>query len=177
MVDNLKLVLASPAYEAQIEAYKADSLQDDPEGIHGAAGLSRMSARQWLAALELRKREDTLPKGFVMDSNYLCFRQADQALVGIINIRHTLNDALMEHGGHIGYVIHPNYRGRGYGKEQLRLALALCPELGINKVLITCDEKNLASRATILANGGVYEDTRLDPDGLPTQRYWIDRTT
>ena len=59
----------------------------------------------------------------------------------------------------------------------LKLALIKCKELKINRVLITCDKENIASRKTIIANGGVLENEVLDDVHLgksgTIQRYWI----
>jgi predicted acetyltransferase len=91
----------------------------------------------------------------------------------MVNIRHTLNDFLLQFGGHIGYSIHPAERGKGYGKEQLRLALDECLKLGISPALLTCEPWNAASRAVILSQGGRLEDVRAKPDGTQFERYWI----
>jgi len=42
-------------------------------------------------------------------------------------------------------------------------------EKNIKKALVTCSTENPASRAVIVANGGVFEDVR---NGV--ERYWID---
>ena len=74
-----------------------------------------------------------------------------------------------EEGGHIGYSIRPSQRRKGFAKLQLELGLAEARKQGLDRVLITCDEDNEASRRTILSAGGVYENT-IDR----SQRYWID---
>lgn len=89
-------------------------------------------------------------------------------LVGFLNLRHVLNDFLREEGGHIGYAVKPSARRRGHASEALRLALVAARDLGIAKVLVTCDEDNEPSARTIEANGGVQEDVR---NGK--RRYWI----
>lgn len=56
----------------------------------------------------------------------------------------------------------------------LKMVLPFCKEIGLEKVLITCLQENEASRRTILANGGVYENTVYDKDENEyLQRYWI----
>lgn len=98
-----------------------------------------------------------------------------EKFIGRISIRHCLNERLEELGGHIGYYIRPSERGKGYGKKALALALTEAKKLNINKVLITCDEDNIASQKVIMANGGVLQDvieTRLNP-GKRTMRWWI----
>lgn len=109
-----------------------------------------------------------IPENWVPAIQLVSFDVAGQAL-GFLNLRLRLNDYLLENGGHIGYSIRPSQRGKGYGKEQLRLGLAEARKQGLERVLITCDEDNEASRRTILSAGGVYENT-IDR----SQRYWID---
>lgn len=92
----------------------------------------------------------------------------DGIVVGFLAIRHRLNDFLLERGGHIGYSIRASRRREGHASRAVTLALARCKELGIDRVLITCDDTNAASARTIEKNGGVLEDVR---DG--TRRYWI----
>lgn len=97
-----------------------------------------------------------------------------EQVVGFIAIRHRLNDFLLQVGGHIGYSVRPSRRREGHATRALALALERCRELGINRALVTCDEDNLASAATIERNGGVLEDIRPGIEGgEPKKRYWI----
>ncbi len=93
---------------------------------------------------------------------------AERELVGFLALRHSLNAWLLEEGGHIGYGVRPSRRRQGHASRALRLSLAAAAGLGLERVLVTCDEDNLGSRATIERGGGVYEDTR---NGK--RRYWI----
>jgi len=94
---------------------------------------------------------------------------ADEEVVGFLALRHTLTAWLLEEGGHIGYSVRPSRRGRGHASRALGLAVRRSVELGLDRVLLTCDEPNVASARTIERNGGVYEDTR---NGK--RRYWIE---
>lgn len=80
--------------------------------------------------------------------------------VGYGKLRHCLNDALRKIGGHIGYAIRPTERGKGYAKVMLKMLLAEAGEKGIDEVLLTCMEENLASRKVIEANGGILSSIR-----------------
>jgi predicted acetyltransferase len=91
--------------------------------------------------------------------------------LGSLAVRHELNDFLLNAGGHIGYSVRPSARRRGHAARALGDPLPIARELGITRALLTCDEDNAGSRATIEKNGGIYEDTR---NGK--RRYWIDTT-
>jgi predicted acetyltransferase len=93
---------------------------------------------------------------------------ADDEVVGFLHLRHTLNDFLLEEGGHVGYSVRPSARRQGHASAALGLALREATRLGINRVLVTCDEDNEPSRRTIESNGGVLEDVRAGK-----RRYWI----
>ena len=76
--------------------------------------------------------------------------------LGLGKIRHRLTDALRESGGHIGYAVAAPYRGKGYGKELLRLLIAEARAMGITEpLLVTVHPDNTPSRRTAEANGGL----------------------
>ena len=79
-------------------------------------------------------------------------------MVGAVNIRHKLNEYLLQYGGHIGDGIRPGERGKGYATRMISLALEECKKLGIRKVLMVCDKENIGSAKSILKNGGVLEN-------------------
>lgn len=114
----------------------------------------------------------TPPHGFVPFSTYFCMDEATGALIGAVNIRHRLNDALLYSGGHIGDGIRPAQRGKGYGTALVALALDKCRDMGMNRVLMTCSKTNIASAKTILRNGGILEN-EVEHEGDTVQRYWI----
>jgi predicted acetyltransferase len=89
--------------------------------------------------------------------------------VGYLALRHALTPFLFEEGGHIGFSVRPSRRREGHATRALALALPQAAELGLDRVLLTCDDDNEASRRTIEGNGGVYEDSRKGK-----RRYWID---
>ena len=78
--------------------------------------------------------------------------------IGEISIRHRLNDDLKRYGGHIGYGIRFSEWNKGYGTMMLRLALEKAKFLGVNTVLITCDDDNHGSAKVMEKNGFVLLD-------------------
>ena len=123
---------------------------------------------EWLESNQNHEMGINLPEGWVPGIQLVAFSRDGQA-VGFLNLRLCLNDFLLEEGGHIGYSIRPSERGKGYAKESLRQGLQVAKGKNIKRALVTCSTENPASRAVIVANGGVFEDVR---NGV--ERYWID---
>jgi len=170
-----KIILVEPdlSYADEIIKYKEESLAESPI-INGSAGLDRFSSIEiWFEELKKRSCEDTVPKGLVPSSTYLGIREKDNYIVGMIDIRHYLNEYLTQVGGHIGYGVRKTERNKGYAKQMLKLALEKCKELKIKKVLITCDEDNIASEKVILSTNAKLEDIR-NVDGENKKRFWIE---
>lgn len=93
--------------------------------------------------------------------------------LGMINVRHHLNDNLLKFGGHIGYAVRASERRKGYGALMLQLALPKVKALGLDKVLLTCNDDNEGSARIIEGAGGVLENV-VDMPGAPAKRrYWI----
>ena len=122
----------------------------------------------WLESNQNQEMGINLPEGWVPAIQLVAFSGKGQAL-GFLNLRLRFNNFLLEKGGHIGYSIRPSERGKGYAKETLSQGLQVAKEKNIKKALVTCSVNNPASRAVILANGGLIEDVR---DGV--ERYWIE---
>ena len=172
-MDKIILVKPDLSYADEIIKYKEESLAESPL-INGSAGLDRFSSIEvWLEELKKRSCEDTVPEGLVPSSTYLGVREKDNYIVGMIDIRHYLNEYLTQAGGHIGYGVRKTERNKGYAKQMLKLALEKCKELKIKKVLITCDEDNIASEKVILSANAKLEDIR-NVDGENKKRFWID---
>ena len=172
-MDKIILVKPDLSYADEIIKYKEESLKESPI-INGSAGLDRFSSIEiWFEELKKRSCEDTVPKGLVPSSTYLAVREKDNYIVGMIDIRHYLNEYLTQVGGHIGYGVRKTERNKGYAKQMLKLALEKCKELKIKKVLITCDEDNIASEKVILSANAKLEDIR-NVDGENKKRFWIE---
>ncbi|MBB5294747.1 GNAT family N-acetyltransferase [Deinococcus metallilatus] len=172
-----------PILVAPTERYKASFLDAVREAQATGSGLgdtltwnvgeAEADFGAFLATLRRFEPPADLPEGFV-HSEVRWLVDGDTYL-GRTKIRHTLNDRLREFGGHIGYELRPSARGQGYGKLILALALDRARELGLPRVLLTCDVENLGSRGVIEANGGECEgEFRLAFYEKPIRRYWIE---
>jgi predicted acetyltransferase len=99
---------------------------------------------------------------------------ADGLYAGRISIRHELNENLKIEGGHIGYDTVPEFRGRGVATRMLAGVLPVARRLGLERVLLTCNDSNAASIRVIEKNGGALEAARMVPGKGLKRYYWID---
>jgi predicted acetyltransferase len=88
--------------------------------------------------------------------------------IGTVMIRHRLTPALEREGGHIGYHVVPGHRRRGHATQMLAQARAVCWQLGLSRVMVTCAVDNPGSRRVIEANGAALD--RID---YGEARYWL----
>jgi predicted acetyltransferase len=101
--------------------------------------------------------------------------EAEGQIVGRVSIRHALNAHLAEVGGHIGYGVRPGFRRRGYATAILGQSLAVASSIGLERVLVTCDDDNVGSANVIQNCGGVLENVVAGRDGsVPKRRYWVE---
>ncbi|MBP6716864.1 MAG: GNAT family N-acetyltransferase [Acidobacteria bacterium] len=107
------------------------------------------------------------------------FAFVGDTIVGRVSLRAELSEWHAQYGGHIGYIVVPEYRRRGYATEILRQALLVARDrLKLSRVLVTCDDDNVGSIGTIEKNGGVFERVVSGPEvDTPKRRYWFDMTT
>ena len=168
---NITLVKLTPEFRAQLNDMMEEWLAAEQD--FSPYAIRRNDYRDfeyYLENLEIRQEQD----GRVPDSTYFCLDLDENIFVGAVNIRHYLNESLLFTGGHIGDGIRPSRRRKGYATAMIRLALEKCRELGIHRVLMTCDRDNIGSAKSILHNGGVLENEVLNEEGQWEQRYWID---
>jgi predicted acetyltransferase len=108
-----------------------------------------------------------LPNGYVPQTIYWMYVNGYPVAYG--KLRHRLTEQLMKYGGHVGYIVRPSERGKGYGKLFLNEIMKVAKDIGMDQLLITCDEDNIRSRKVVEGNNGKLD---VIDDGIC--RYWID---
>lgn len=170
---NLRFVKPSIEHEEKARKAVRECVEVDG-GMEACSGLDcyidEEGYEAWLEKLE----KDVIDPDPDWVPHVTFFLIEDKDIVGIVNIRLELNDLLLNHGGHIGYGIQPNYRNKGKARKALELSLEYCYNKGIDRVLVTCDESNIASKRVIEKCGGIYEDTR-NLRGSNILRFWFEK--
>ena len=166
-MDSLQLVIPKKEHETAVMDFREEFLKAK-EKISGSVGLEQAeNYEDWLG-------HKYIPHyGSVDEAVFLAFDSVGK-LVGISDIRLGTNDFIQTFAGQIGYSVRPSQRKRGYASEILKLTLIEAAKCGLSKILITCNEPNIASAKVIEKNGGVLEKIIPHPGFSDVKRYYID---
>ena len=166
----MPLVLRPPEPDDEVACLSAHrTLRDYPFLLHWQPDVAWES---YLRVLDGLRTGTDLPAGLVPSTFLLA--EDDGELVGRLSVRFELNDFLAAEGGHIGYAVLPAFRRRGYATEIMRRAVDIAHAHGVERILVICDDDNLASATVIERAGGVLEGVVSRPDASPPfRRYWI----
>ena len=170
--EEYELIRPSEEYADQIRNYREIFLKKH-QSLDGTSDLkNHEDPDEWIAYVRSFENPDTVPAGMVPSDQFLYVRKSDHSLLGMIQVRHELNESLSLIGGHIGYSVLPKERRKGIATRMLKDVLPDCRSLGLKQVLLTCKKDNIGSRNVILANNGVYEGDIADDQNIH-ERYWI----
>lgn len=170
---QLKLVFPTEEFEEEwksiIKEFGAFNEKVKPFALKGPID----NYERYLENARRYSKGDEIEKGRVPADVFFLVHEGDKRILGAIDIRYGLNEYLFGVGGNIGYSVRPSERQKGYATEILKLGLEICKEKGMDKVLITCNKRNVASAKVIIKNGGVLENEIPDGDEI-VQRFWIE---
>lgn len=175
--EDIKLIKPTIEYKQQAEELVKEIKKydiDNKDAFAGCSSIEKYDYEEWLKKIDEDLDFENIKPGRVPASTYFSVRKSDNKIIGVVNIRYDFNEYLENYGGHIGYLVRPVERRKGYGYKNLKLALDKCLEIPINKVLITCNENNIGSAKIIESCGGIYEETRFcEKENINLKRYWI----
>lgn len=166
----LELIKPTAEMKQMMLEFILEFKQHNEYTINGCCGLTRYeNYSDWLNYI--KNVERGLIPDRISSSTYVAADKNAKSIIGIIDIRHYLND---EHfySGHIGYSVRPSIRSKGYGAKILRLGLEKAKEFNLDRLLLTCKKDNMASKKVIERNNGILEKEIID-DGESYLVYWI----
>lgn len=168
----MKLVLPSKEY---YQSY-IDAINEYHENNVDTYDFLDVTKYDIFEQIENARAGKNLPDGYVK-ATYLWLVDGDE-FIGEVAIRHSLTDSLLCFGGNIGYGIRYKEWNKGIGTTMLSMALNYSKKvIGLDKVLITCNDNNYGSARVIEKNGGLLQDRIVNNiNGIDriTRRYWIE---
>jgi predicted acetyltransferase len=154
-----EICLVRPTIQMKEQAleYREEHFKNGEKVINGSELLDQMeSYEEWLTAVTNNTVLETVNENWVLTDTFFAVRKRDNKILGIIDLRHTLNDFLKDFGN-CGYSVRPSERRKGYATEMLRLLIGVAKEAGLQELHISVEKSNVASIKVIQKNGGVYE--------------------
>jgi predicted acetyltransferase len=164
----VRLERVTEANSGELAAYAAERVALEEGGPLLAEAVANPDA--YLDHMRRFAEGTDLPPDRVQGFEYWLL--AGERILGNCRIRPELIPKIELDGGHVSYDVRPSERGRGYGKELLRLALVECRRLGLTRVLLTTALDNERSIRVIQANGGVELDRPVSPFSGHRQIRW-----
>lgn len=153
-----KICLVRPALERKEKAleYREEHFAHGENIINGSELFDKTeSYEEWLSAITLNTDPKTVNEGWVVTDTFFAVREEDDKIIGMIDLRHTLNEFLKDLG-HCGYSVRPSERKKGYATEMLRQICKIAEGYGLSELKLSARKNNFASVRTIQKNGGVY---------------------
>ena len=154
----IKLIRPSKDLKEKALAFKKEFFDNNESVINGSELLDKTEDYdQWLAAVTANTNPQTVNPDWVLTDTFFAVDD-NEKIVGIIDLRHELNDFLKD-CGHCGYSVRPSERRKGYATEMLRQLKNIAKDSGMKDLQLAVERSNESSVKTILKNDGVYERT------------------
>jgi len=167
---DYRLVKPNAKYRKWFDKFHKDYLSSGEKMVPFVLKFYRWNMKEYIKKLENFSKGIDIWE-FVPHSTFW-LKDTKNNIKWVVNIRHNLTNRLRKYGTHIGYWVAPIYRKKGYATIMLKLALKKAKEIGINKVLITCETWNIASSKVIINNDWKL-DAEYEFEWKKLQRYYI----
>jgi predicted acetyltransferase len=172
--EEIQLIEPTPTLKSEFLAMVREFQESGETRIHDQNILSiQENFPAYLQQLKDNSQGIGLKPGFVPATTFWLVKH-NSRILGESRLRHQLTPWLEDRGGHIGYMVRPTERGKGYGTKLLAMTLEKTQQIGLDRVLVTCDADNLASARVIRKNGGILSSESIsEQTGRIVSRYWI----
>ena len=174
MDKNSPIYLVRPTIELKEQAleYRNEHFINGENIINGSELLDQTeNYEEWLAAVTDNTNRETVNENWVVTDTFFAVRKSDGKIIGIIDLRHTLNDFLKDFGN-CGYSVRPSERRKGYATQMLGQIKDIAKKAGLPELHISVERSNETSVRVIRKNGGVYERS-FTHEGEPADIYRI----
>ena len=153
---TIRLEKPTIGHKEKALAYRQEHFDSGENIINGSELLDKTeSYEDWLTDVTNNTNAETVNPNWVVTDTFFAVDEGDN-IVGIIDLRHTLNDFLKDFGNS-GYSVRPTERRKGYATEMLRQLKEVAKEDGLSELHLSVERTNASSIKTIVKNGGVYE--------------------
>lgn len=157
MKDEIYLAKPTKELEPLALAYRKEHFDCGENIIYGSELFDNiMDYDEWLTKVTNNAHKETVDKHWVLTDTYFAMRNIDHTIIGIIDLRYSLNEFLKDFG-HCGYSVRPSLRNQGYASEMLSQVCRIAKLAGMKHLQLSVEKDNLPSIKTILKNGGVYQ--------------------
>jgi tagatose 1,6-diphosphate aldolase len=93
-----------------------------------------------------KKSSGDVSKGRVPEYKFKILLKNTNIVIGHINLRLGNSEKIVNYIGHIGYGIEEQYRGNKFAAKACNIIKEVLKDNSMNKVIITCNPDNYASR-------------------------------
>ena len=154
-----KIFFVRPNKELENEAidFKNEFFKNGEYEINGSELWDKTEDYNiWYESVSKNISKKTVNPNWVVTDTFFAMRECDNKIIGIIDLRHELNDFLKDFG-HCGYSVRPSERKKGYATEMLKQLLEIARKNELKTIQLSCKNNNVPSIKTITKNGGVYQ--------------------
>lgn len=175
MSGTIKLVRPAPEHKEKALAFRQEFFDNGEQVIFGSELLDKTdSYEDWLESVTRNTAPETVSSSWVLTDTFFAV-DGEGEIVGMIDLRHELNDFLADLGN-CGYSVRPTRRGQGCGRQMLRLVMGIARAAGLSELHISVERENLPSVKVIRGNGGGYERSFVH-EGEQADVYRLNLTT